>query len=105
MTGKLSAAKFEDIMKKFNAIEENNGNTGEYGAKEKQPKTIADSKKIQLLQSELTKMGFSVKLYDTSEQGYNSSTGEGNRNTNLCANGKPLKQTDYPGTILPTSCS
>jgi RHS repeat-associated protein len=82
------------ILAEFNAIPETSENTGafKHGIK---PDTV--SEKVMLLNETLKAWGFTgIDLLK--DHAYNSVTGEGNRNKNLCG----LNQTDYPGTILPT---
>jgi RHS repeat-associated protein len=95
-----SFSDIEALLKKFNAIAENEGD----GYDPEHPKT---SEKIKLLQGQLTAWGIEGVdwLSDNSETIYDSGKGKDNRNRFLCdQDGKPLDQVKYAGTILPTKC-
>ena len=102
-TNKIPQEFLDEVLMRFNAIQENDDNTDHFAP--------GNSVKINYLQAMLEIFGFKVNLTDNvtlagkaSFMGYYQSEGAKRRNLNLCPNGKPLKQTDYPGTILPAWC-
>jgi RHS repeat-associated protein len=112
LNGTVSETAFYAVLKAFNSINENNGNTSEFGDDKGNPltgsgKAIAESLKLQMLQNALKNMGFDINLiYPNAPNfmGYIKQLGKTNRIDNLCVNGMHLKQTDYSGTILPATC-
>ncbi len=87
------------VLKEFNAIQENDGNTGDFNPGN------ANNKKITLLNKTLADWGFTgLDLSDPEKHGYNVGKGAQNRENHLCdKDNVRLIQANYPGTILPTS--
>lgn len=105
--GKLTAAEFQQLLKDFNAIEENEENGYVKGDVTNPNKPTPSGAKIELLQKALNEwFGTDViNLKDFNNAAYNQTEAANNRASFLCENGKPLNQKDYPGTILPTGCN
>jgi hypothetical protein len=98
-----SFSEIEETLRAFNKQEEYSKTKGE--GVEKFNKDFKE--KIKLLQAKLDEWGIKdnngkdVVLTSEKSGGYNLDTAKENRNKNLCENGKRLKQSDFPGTILP----
>lgn len=100
---KITQADFEQLLKEFNAIEENEDNKKYIKGDEK---VAPSGAKISKLQDKLDEwFDGAIDITDSNNEAYNEKIAANNRASFLCENGKPLDQKLYEGTILPTKCN
>jgi hypothetical protein len=88
----VSMQELTTLLRQFNAIEENDDNTGNFAN---------PNQKVALLDSALQRWGYEdIDLTSRGAQRYDIPRARNDRTRYLCG----LSQVDYPGTILPSNC-